>query len=394
MPSAPLTIGIEEEYQIVDLETRELISYVQKLMDKGRVVLGNQIKNEFMQSQVEVGSKVCQNVKEARQEIIHLRRTIRELAMEHGKTIVAAGTHPFSRWDTQQISEGERYDDLITNMQHAARRLLIFGMHVHIGFGQDQPARQLTIDIMNQVRYFLPHILAVSTSSPFWHGRNTGMKSYRSQIFENMPRSGISPTFHSYGEYDNYVALMARVGALGRDGTQKASGDSGIKDATKIWWDARPHPNWGTLEIRIADMCTTVDEAISIAALIQALIAKLIQLRNQNLSWRIYRTHVINENKWRAVRYGLDGQLIDFGAEMEVPMRDLLKEIIEMVDDVLDELDSREEVYALMNVCENGTSADRQVATYNKAISEGKTPDEALKAVVDNLIYETGKGWE
>lgn len=394
MPSAPLTIGIEEEYQIIDPETRELTSYVQKLMDKGRVVLGSQIKNEFMQSQVEVGSKVCKNIKEARQEIIHLRRTIRELAQEHGKTIVAAGTHPFSRWDKQQISEGERYDDLITNMQHAARRLLIFGMHVHIGFGQDRVARDLTIDILNQVRYFLPHILAVSTSSPFWHGRNTGMKSYRSQIFENMPRSGISPTFHSYAEYDNYVELMARVGALGHDGTQKASGSSGIKDATKIWWDARPHPNWGTLEVRIADMCTTVDEAIGIAALIQALMAKLIQLRNENRSWRIYRTHVINENKWRAVRYGIDGNLIDFGSETEVPMRQLMSEILEMVDDVLDELDSREEVYSVMKIFDQGTSADRQVTVYNKAIAEGANNDEAMFAVVDNLIDETGKGWD
>ncbi|KAB2904329.1 MAG: carboxylate-amine ligase [Anaerolineae bacterium] len=394
MPTAPLTIGIEEEYQIIDPETRELTSYVQKLMDRGRVVLGNQIKNEFMQSQVEVGSRVCQNIKEAREEIIHLRRTIRDIAREHGKSIAAAGTHPFSRWQDQQMSEGERYDDLLTTMQDSVRRLLIFGTHVHIGFGKDRVARELTIDILNQIRYFLPHILALSTSSPFWHGRNTGMKSYRSKVFENMPRSGISPTFNSYAEYDNYVDLMARVGALGREGTQKLSGESGIKDATKIWWDARPHPNWGTLEIRIADMCTTVDEAISIAAFIQALVAKLIQLRNQNRSWRIYRTHVINENKWRAVRYGIDGELIDFGCEAEVPMRNLAQELVELVDDVVDELDSREEVAGILKICETGTSADRQVAVYNKAIADGAAHQDALRSIVDNLIYETGKGWE
>lgn len=292
------------------------------------------------------------------------------------------------------MSEGERYDDLLTTMQDSVRRLLIFGTHVHIGFGKDRVARELTIDILNQIRYFLPHILALSTSSPFWHGRNTGMKSYRSKVFENMPRSGISPTFNSYAEYDNYVDLMARVGALGREGTQKLSGESGIKDATKIWWDARPHPNWGTLEIRIADMCTTVDEAISIAAFIQALVAKLIQLRNQNRSWRIYRTHVINENKWRAVRYGIDGELIDFGCEAEVPMRNLAQELVELVDDVVDELDSREEVAGILKICETGTSADRQVAVYNKAIADGAAHQDALRSIVDNLIYETGKGWE
>jgi carboxylate-amine ligase len=336
-------------------------------------------------------------VVEAREEITRLRRTVSDLAKEHDARIVAAGTHPFSKWADQNISAGERYDDLLSDMQHAARRLLIFGMHVHIGFGKDRVSRELTIDILNQMRYFLPHILTLTTSSPFWHGRNTGMKSYRSQIFENMPRSGIPPTFNSYSEYDNYVALMGRVGSLGRAGTEKTTVERTeedlARDATKIWWDARPHPNWGTLEVRISDMCTTIDETIAVAALIQSLIAKLIKLRNGNQSWRIYRSFVVKENKWRAVRYGLDGKLIDFGIESEVPMRDLVEELIWLVDDVVDDLGTRDDVAYLRTICRDGTSADRQIAIFNKGRAEGKSEADALKDVVDNLILETGKGW-
>jgi carboxylate-amine ligase len=386
-----LTIGIEEEYQIIDPETRELTSYVQQLMNRGRVTLGNQLKPEFMQSQIEVGSQVCRNIQEARQEIIRLRRTVFEVAEENGRAIAAAGTHPFSRWQDQRFSEGQRYDDLQTTMQDAARRLLIFGMHVHIGFGQDKVAFEGIIDTMNQLRYFLPHILALSTSSPFWHGRDTGMKSYRSLIFENMPRTGIPPVFGSFADYDHYVDVMAAVGSLGPSGTAK--GEPSLKDATKIWWDARPHPNWGTLEVRISDMCTTVDECMCIAALIQSLVAKLIKLRNQNLSWRIYPSHMISENKWRAVRYGIDGKLIDFGIVEEVPMRFLVREIVEVVDDVLDELGTRQDVEYVYKLIEHGTSADRQLATFRKTLNAGATHDEALHAVVDQLVKETQKGW-
>lgn len=394
MPYAPLTLGIEEEYQIIDPTTRELTSYIQQMLHHGRVVLGDQLKQEFMQSQIEVGSQICRDVREARAEIARLRQTITEVAEQTGCRIVAASTHPFSRWMDQQISEGARYDDLASEMKDAARRLLIFGMHVHLGFGKTTEAFELMIDVLNQLRYFLPHILALTTSSPFWHGRDTGLQSYRSLVFQNMPRSGIPPHFYGYREYDRYVHLMGRVGSLGRkDETGKQPDQAGVGDPTKIWWDARPHPNLGTLEIRICDMCTDIDDAISVVALIQAIVAKLIRLRNQNMSWRIYRGVFINENKWRAVRYGIHGSLIDFGIESEVPMRQLAAELMELLDDVVDDLGSREEVSRAMQIFERGTSADRQLAVYYGALDEGKSSQEALFAVVDHLIAETAQGW-
>ncbi len=396
MPTAPLTIGIEEEYQIIDPETRELTSYVQEMMGEGRVTLGDQLKPEFMQSQIEVGSYICRNVKEARQELIRLRRTVSEVAEHNGRSIAAASTHPFSRWQEQRMNEGARYDDLEAEMRDAVRRLLIFGMHVHLGFGKTRDAFELIIDIMNQMRYFLPHILALTTSSPFWHGRDTGLKSYRSLVFENMPRSGIPPHFASWAEYEKYVELMGKVGSIGRrDDTRKETSERrGYGDPTKIWWDARPHPDLGTLEIRICDMCTHIDEAIAIAALIQAIAAKLVNLRNENQSWRIYRGIYIDENKWRAVRYGIDGKLIDFGIEAEVPMRFLAQELLDMVDDVVDDLGSREEVEYIHTILDNGTSADRQLKVYRNALVEGADRREALFAVVDHLVDETADGWK
>ena len=387
MIHAPLTIGIEEEYQIIDPETRGLTSYVQQLMNRGRVVLGDQLKQEFMQSQIEVGSQICRDIKEARQEIIRLRRTVCNVAAEYGRVIAAASTHPFSRWTDQMISEGERYKDLEQDMQEVGRRLLIFGMHVHLGFGKTPEAFELLIDIENQMRYFLPHILALSTSSPFWHGRDTGLKSYRSIVFENLPRTGIPPIFGSYAEYDQFVRILGKVGSLGK------GKDPDSVDFTKIWWDARPQPSLGTLEIRIADMCTTVDEAICIAALAQSIAAKLLKLRNQNQSWRIYRGKLIEENKWRAVRYGIDGKLIDFGIVEEVPIRFLVQELLEFIDDVVDELGTRQDVEYVNTILDKGTSADRQLLTYRKALGEGATSQEALTAVVDQLIEETARGW-
>jgi carboxylate-amine ligase len=356
---------------------------VQQIMNaEGKVVLGNQLKQEFMQSQVEVGSHICRNVQEARQELIRLRREVYKLARQHDRCIVAASTHPSARWHEQKISEGERYKDLETSMQEVGRRLLIFGMHVHVGFGTDSHALELLIDIQNQLRYFLPHILTLSTSSPFWHGRNTGLKSYRSIVFENLPRTGIPPVFSSYSDFEQFLKTLGAVGTLGRR-------ESGKIDYTKLWWDARPQEEFGTLEIRVPDICTTVDEAVCVAAVIQALVAKLIKLRNQNQSWRIYRSEFISENKWRAVRYGLDGKLVDYGKQEAVPARFLARELVEFVDDVLDELGSRKEVEYVYEILDKGTSADRQLDVYRESINDGATRDEALKAVVDNLIEET-----
>ncbi len=361
-----LTIGIEEEYQIIDPESRELKSYIQELLSQGQAVLHDQIKSEFLQSQVEVGSQICRNIKEARLELTRLRRTINELAQANGLRVAAASTHPFSRWEKQDITASERSLKLEEDMGELARRLLIFGMHVHIGIED----KELMIDVMNQARYFLPHILALSTSSPFWDGRNTRLKSYRSVIFENLPRSGLPPSFDSWADFQGFVDTLVRTGC--------------IDEPSKIWWDVRPHSKFPTLEFRVSDICTRVDEAICIAALIQAIVAKLIRLRAANMSWRLYRHHLIEENKWRAVRYGLDGKMIDFGARQEVPARFLASELLNFVDDVVDELGSREEVEYVHTILKGGTSADRQLQTYRQ------TND--LRTVVDQLIEETSEG--
>lgn len=358
-----LTLGIEEEYQIIDPETRELAPYGEQLLKDGQAELGEQIKPEMMQSQVEVGSKVCSNISEARAEIVRLRGTIHRLAGEQGLAMAAASTHPFSRWSEQQVTAGERYTQLATDLADVARRLLIFGMHVHVGI--EDP--ELRIIVMNQARYFLPHILALSTSSPFWHGRDTGLKSYRSVIFENMPRSGLPPVFSSWGDHQLFIDTLMATGS--------------IDDPTKIWWDLRPHPKFPTLEFRISDVCTTVDEVMCVAALIQALVAKLIKLHQQNRRWRTYRHHLVNENKWRAVRYGLEGQLIDFGKRQQVPMRFLTLELVDLVDDVVDELGSRAEVEYVHEILRRGSSADRQLKTFREAGD--------LHPVVDQLIEES-----
>jgi carboxylate-amine ligase len=265
-------------------------------------------------------------------------------------------------------------------MQGVARRLLIFGMHVHVGFGSDEASKDLMIEVMNQARYFIPHLLALSTSSPFWHGRLTGLKSYRSVVFESMPRTGLPHSFQSWDEYKNYENILGRVGSFGKADTQ-----------AKIWWDIRPHPLFDTLEFRISDICTTVDEAVCIAALFQAICAKLIKLRQSNMSWRQYRYMHITENKWRAVRYGIDGSLIDFGREEEVPFAELMEELLDILDDVVDDLGSRQEVGYVRTILEKGSSADRQIAVYKENGGEDNH-EEALRAVVDHLVAETKAG--
>jgi glutamate---cysteine ligase / carboxylate-amine ligase len=381
VPTPPLTMGIEEEYQIIDPQSRNLHAYISELLsqDKQREVSLN-LMPELMQSQVEVGSNVCQNVGDVRREVIRLRRSVCELADENGLAIAAASTHPFARWDEQSITDGVRYKELLDDMQGVAKRLLIFGMHVHVGFGADLESKNLMIEIMNQARYFIPHLLALSTSSPFWHGRNTGLRSYRSVVFESLPRTGIPHSFASWGEYLNYERTLGMVGAFGKSDTR-----------AKIWWDIRPHPVFDTLEFRITDICTRVDEAICIAALFQAICAKLLKLRRQNMSWRQYRHMHITENKWRAVRYGINGELIDFGKQESIPFPKLMDELLHLLDDVVDDLGSRHEVEYVHTILKNGTSADRQVATFN-AHGGNDNQEEALKAVVDQLVRETREG--
>ncbi len=363
----PLTLGIEEEYQIVDAETRELACYVDKILPNGQVRLQGQVKEEFMQSQIEVGSQVCKDVHEVREEVRRLRGTLIEIAEADNKRIVAAATHPFSRWIDQTITPRLRYKALEENMQEIARRLLIFGMHVHVGIGD----LELTIDIFNQVRYFLPHLLALSTSSPFWDGRRTGLMSYRSVVFESLPRTGVPDSFASYADYDRMMCTLEQVGV--------------IDDRTKVWWDVRPHPKFKTLEFRVCDICTYVEDAVCIVAMVQALVAFLVDLRLGNRSWRIYHRDLIRENKWRAVRHGIHGELIDFGRSKAVPFEELVDEMVDLLRPYAEHLGSWEEVKRARRIVREGTSADHQLRVYEETGGD-------LKAVVDWLVQETKRG--
>jgi carboxylate-amine ligase len=361
------TLGIEEEFQIVDPNTRELRSRVAEILDEGMMLLGEQLKPEMHQSMVEVGTGICHNIQEARADVVKLRRTVATLAHKKNLRIVAASTHPFSHWKDQEITPNERYFQLIEEMQQLARALSIYGLHVHVGIENRYDA----IHIMNAARYFLPHILALTTSSPFWIGRNTGLKSYRSEVFKQFPRTGIPDYFGSSSEFDNYVKLLVKTGC--------------IDNGKKIWWDLRPHPVFPTLEFRICDLPAKVDEVIAIAALFQAVVAKLYKLLRQNMGFRLYRRMLIEENKWRAVRYGLDGKLLDLGKQAEVPVRSLILELLEFVDDVVDELGSRSELEYVHTILREGTSADRQLRIFQETNGD-------LHAVVDNLIAETLQG--
>ncbi len=367
MKAPSLTLGIEEEYQIVDPKTGELRSYITQILEEGKMLLREQVKPELHQAMVEIGSEVCQTPGELRTELVRLRRAIMELAGKNGLKIIAAGTHPFSSWLEQEITPQERYMGVKQDMQELAQRLLIFGTHVHIGIED----REFLIDAMNVARYFMPHVLALSTSSPFWMGRTTGLKSYRSIIFRNFPRSGVPRIFSSWQDYQYLVNTLVATHS--------------IPDSSKIWWDVRPNHSYPTLEFRICDVCTRVDEAIAMAAIFQAIIAKLWKLRRDNMTFRVYPHDLIDENKWRAVRYGIEGKLIDFGKQEEKPARDLIRELIGwFIDDVVDELGSRKEVEYAYHILQEGSSADRQLATYQRTGS--------LKAVVDQLIKETAEG--
>ncbi|MDR6561827.1 MULTISPECIES: carboxylate-amine ligase [unclassified Arcicella] len=360
------TIGIEEEFQTIDPVTRELRSHMSKIVEGGQIILQERVKAEMHQAVVEVGTNICYNIQEAREEVTDLRRNIIQLAEQNNLLLAAAGTHPFSDWQDQLITPSPHYDSLIDEMRDVARGNLIFGLHVHVGI----QSRNEGIQILNAVRYFLPHIYALSTNSPFWCGRNTGFKSYRSKVFDKFPRTGIPEFFASASEYDEYISLLVKTKCI----------DSG----KKIWWDIRLHPYYDTIEFRICDIPMRVDETICLAALMQALVAKIHKLLKQNLNFRSYRKVLINENKWRAARYGIHAKLIDFGKQEEVPYSDLCDELLDFVDDVLDELGSRNEVAYIKEILKNGTGADRQLAVFEE------TND--LKSVVDYIVQETRFG--
>ncbi len=369
------TIGIEEEYLLVDPKTRNLADDPPKeLLGECEKRLGDLIKPEFLKSQIEVATGVCKSVAEGREELVRLRSTVAEIAGKHGLHPIAASTHPFSEWQTQHHTDKERYHVLARDMQAVARRLVICGMHVHIGLDDDE----LRIDLMNQVSYFLPHIMALSTSSPFWRGEDTGLKSYRLSVFDELPRTGLPERFDSFAEYSRHVDILTKAGT--------------IKDASMLWWDIRPSQAFPTLEMRITDVCTRLEDTLSIAALYQCIIRMLYRLRRDNQRWRMYANMLINENRWRAQRYGLDEGLLDFGKGTIVPSADLLNELISMVSEDAEALDCTAEVERLREIIDHGTSAHRQLATYYQAIGDGKSAQDALNAVVDMLIEETVMG--
>ena len=365
-----LNIGIEEEYQTVDPVSRNLRSHIQsEILQKGKSILSERVKPEMHQSVVEIGTGVCKTIQEAETEIRSIRRQIVSLARENGLRLSAGGTHPFAQWREQEIYPDDRYRRIVEDMAMVARANLIFGLHVHIGVED----RETAIQLMNSARYFLPHILALSCSSPFWLGMDTGLRSYRSKVFDKFPRTNIPDLYQSWAEFENYVNLLVRTNC--------------IDNAKKIWWDIRPHPHFPTLEFRICDMPMRLEETIGIAALCQAVIAKLYQLHERNLSFRHYNRALIMENKWRAARYGLDGKMIDFGKQTEVPARQLIGEILDFVADVAGELGSRKEIAYIRRILEEGNGAERQLRVFRE------TRD--LEKVVDYMIEETERGlWE
>ncbi len=340
------TVGIEEEYMVMDPTTRELRSHEQKIVEHAHKVIRDQVKAEFHQAVVEVGTRICNNIHDARADVALLRKTIAQIAGDLGFSIGASGTHPFSHWQQQLITDNPRYFEIVNEMQDAARSNLIFGLHVHVGMEN----RDMALHIANSVRYFLPHIFALSTNSPFWEGRNTGFKSFRTKVFDKFPRTGIPDYFASIEEYDRYIQLLVKTNC--------------IDNAKKVWWDLRVHPFFNTVEFRICDVPMTLDDTITIAGLFQAVCAKIYKLRMQNLNFIIYNRALVNENKWRASRYGIEGNLIDFGKEMEVNTRALIFELLDFIDDVVDDLGSREILSATARILENGTGADRQLKVY------------------------------
>ena len=369
------TIGIEEEYLLVDPETRNLADDPPAtILEQCRKRIGDQVTPEFLRSQIEVGTKICTSIAEATDELRSLRRCIREVAEDHGLAMIAASTHPIADWDLQKHTEKDRYNILAQSMQTVARRLLICGMHVHVGIEDDD----LRVDLMNQVSYFLPHLLALSTSAPFWRGRETGLKSYRMAVWSELPRTGLPPQFDSYGEYRRLVETLVGAGV--------------IEDATKLWWDVRPSDKFPTLEMRMTDICTRMEDSISIAAFYRCLLRMLWRLRRGNQRWRLYDRFMVSENRWRASRYGIDEGLIDFGKAAIVPFPELFEELITLIREDAEFFDCVAEIERAHEILERGTSAHKQVAVWQESRQAGKEDAEALRDVVDMLIKETAHG--
>ena len=372
MKEPSFTIGIEEEYKLVDLNTRDLIREApETLLPKCKARLQNQVSPEFLQCQIEVGTTVCDSLDAARSDLAYLRRTVSEAADEYGLAIIAASTHPFGRPSQIEHTPKQRYVQLADDLQEVVRQLVISGMHIHIGIEDDD----LRIDLMSQVSYILPHILALSTSSPFWRGRDTGLKSYRIAIWDGMPRTGLPEYFDSYGEYLRHIEVLVNAGV--------------IEDATKIWWDIRPSDRYPTLEMRVSDVCTLLEDALAVAAFYRCWLRMLYRLRRDNQRWRRYSNFLINENRWRAHRYGIDEGLLDFGRGEIVPFKDLIDEAVDLIHTDALYFDCVDEINHLYTIVEKGTSAHRQLKVFSNALKSGMSQEDGLRLVVDQLIDET-----
>jgi carboxylate-amine ligase len=377
MKEPTFTLGIEEEYLLVERESRELIQEAPaELFAECETALTDQVTTEFLQSQIEVGTRVCGTVAQARNDLAHLRRTIARLAEKRGLAIIAASTHPSADWVAQRHTDKDRYHTLARDMQALARRLVICGMHVHVCIDDED----LRIDLLSQSSYILPHLLAYSTSSPFWHGQDTGLKSYRLSVWDAMPRTGLPEHFESWGEYQRHLDVLIRTGV--------------IEDATKVWWDVRPSARFPTLEMRITDVCTRLEDAICLAAVFLCWLHFLYRLRLDNQRWRRYSNFLLNENRWMAQRYGFEKGLIDFGKGKVMQVREMVEELLNLIRPDAEHFGCLAEVEHVRTIVARGTSADWQVKHYRSALAEGASPAEALNAVVDMLIRETTAGLE
>jgi len=375
MPQPTFTIGIEEEYLIVDRETRELVREAPEgLMEDCKKLLGTQASAEFLQSQIEIGTNVCSSTQELTEELQRLRGGVAEVTGRYGLAPMAASTHPFADWSEQLNTDDARYRELAEDLKTVVRRLVTSGMHIHVGIEDDN----LRIDYMNQASYFLPHMLALSTSSPFWEGADSGLKSYRMPVFRALPRTGIPPHFDSWGEYQRHVDILVNAGL--------------IEDSTKIWWDLRPSARYPTLESRITDIPTRMEDSIAIGALFRSILHMLDRHRRDNRRWREYSAMLIEENVWRAERYGIDESLMDFGKGKLVPVPDLCNELVELLMPDAEALDCVEELTHIATIAERGTSADRQLNVHAKAVAAGRSEHDALCDVVDFLVEETVAG--
>ena len=368
------TVGIEEEYLVIDIGTLNLVSKMPPaLMEECDRELGSQVSKELLQCQIEVGTRVCKTMQEAREELVYLRGTVARIARKHDCLIIASSTHPFSFGFTL-ITDDERYQELAEQLQRVVQRLYISGMHVHVGIPDDE----LRIDLMNQASYTLPHMLALTTSSPFWRGEHTGLKSYRVSVFEQMPRTGLPPYFQSYADYMKHVDVLVSLDI--------------IENPTKIWWDIRPSWRFPTLELRLSDICTHVDDAIAVASVFRCWLRMLYRLKKNNQRWREYSSFLIQENRWRAQRYGIDKGLIDFGQGTMVEFPELMDELIELITEDAEYFGCMDEINHIRTILECGTSAHQQVAVFNQSIADGKSHELALVDVVTFLAKQTLKG--